>query len=236
MSASLQILTLISLVARNVAWPQDPIPRQHIKYRDVVGQQFLGNESHVEHFKFLERATTSILIGARNAIYNISLHDLTENLDQRLLWSSTQSHLELCNLKGRNNDECQNYLRVFGRQGPDRFLVCGTNAYKPLCRQFTIKDGVYVQKSEMDGLGLCPYDPRHNSTAVFAEGQLYAATVADFTGGEPLIHRDKIRTERLDLNQLNGPNFVGSFAYQDYVFFFYRETAVEYMNCGKVKL
>lgn len=37
-----------------------------------------------------------------------------------------------------------------------------------------------------------------------SEGQLYAATVADFSGGEPLIHRDKIRTERSDLNQLNG--------------------------------
>ncbi|XP_053990442.1 semaphorin-1A-like, partial [Hylaeus volcanicus] len=66
-----------------------------------------------------------------------------------------------------------------------------------------------------------------------SEGQLYAATVADFSGGEPLIHREKIRTERSDLNQLNGPNFVSSFAYEDYVFFFYRETAVEYMNCGK---
>ena len=32
-----------------------------------------------------------------------------------------------------------------------------------------------------------------------------------------------------------GPNFVSSFAYEDYVFFFYRETAVEYMNCGKVR-
>ncbi|CAK9804222.1 SEMA-1A [Anthophora quadrimaculata] len=66
-----------------------------------------------------------------------------------------------------------------------------------------------------------------------SEGQLYAATVADFSGGEPLIHREKIRTERSDLNQLNGPNFVSSFAYEEYVFFFYRETAVEYMNCGK---
>lgn len=37
-----------------------------------------------------------------------------------------------------------------------------------------------------------------------SEGQLYAATVADFSGGEPLIHREKIRTERADLNQLNG--------------------------------
>lgn len=32
---------------------------------EVIGQRFLGNESHVEHFKLLERATTSILIGAR---------------------------------------------------------------------------------------------------------------------------------------------------------------------------
>ncbi|XP_076651758.1 semaphorin-1A isoform X1 [Halictus rubicundus] len=238
MSTSLRILALISLAAQNVAWPQDPVPRLHVKHQysiesEVIGQRFLGNESHVEHFKLLERATTSILIGARNAIYNISLHDLTEIVDQRLQWSSSGAHRELCYLKGRSEDECQNYVRVFGRQGPDRFLVCGTNAYKPMCRQFTIKDGTYVKDSDTDGLGLCPYDPRHNSTALFAEGQLYAATVADFSGGEPLIHRDRIRTERSDLNQLNGPNFVSSFAYEDYVFFFYRETAVEFMNCGK---
>lgn len=58
---------------------------------------------------------------------------------QRLQWSSSRAHRELCYLKGRSEDQCQNYVRVFGRQGPDRFLVCGTNAYKPQCRQFTIK-------------------------------------------------------------------------------------------------
>lgn len=29
------------------------------------------------------------------------------------------------------------------------------------------------------------------------------------------------------------PDFVHSFDYGDFVFFFFRETAVEYMNCGK---
>lgn len=29
------------------------------------------------------------------------------------------------------------------------------------------------------------------------------------------------------------PDFVHSFEYGDFVFFFFRETAVEYMNCGK---
>ncbi|XP_043282573.1 semaphorin-1A-like isoform X2 [Venturia canescens] len=234
MIAALRILALIALVSRNVAWPQDPVPRLHVKHREVIGQRFLGNESHVEHFKLLERASTFFLIGARNAIYNISLHDLSEIADQKVQWSSTGAHRELCYLKGRSDDDCQNYVRVFGRQGPDKFLACGTNAYKPQCREFSIMDGVYVGSDrETDGLGLCPYDPLHNSTAVFAGGQLYAATVADFSGGEPLIHREKIRTERSDLNQLNGPNFVSSFGYGDYVFFFYRETAVEYMNCGK---
>ena len=32
---------------------------------------------------------------------------------------------------------------------------------------------------------------------------------------------------------ISGPSFVSSVAYEDYVFFFFRETAVEYMNCGK---
>ncbi|XP_015594724.1 semaphorin-1A isoform X2 [Cephus cinctus] len=232
--SALRVLALVALIAHNAAWPQDPVARLHIKHREVIGQRFLGNESHVEHFKLLERAPTSIFIGARNAIYNISLHDLTENhADKRVLWSSSEAHRELCYLKGRSEDECQNYVRVFGRQGPDRFLACGTNAYKPLCRQFKIENGIYVAEKDTEGRGLCPHDPQHNSTAVFADGQLYAATVSDFSGGEPLIYREPIRTERSDLNQLNGPNFVSSLAYSDYVFFFYRETAVEYMNCGK---
>ena len=32
---------------------------------------------------------------------------------------------------------------------------------------------------------------------------------------------------------LDKPDFVGSYEVDDYVYFFFRETAVEYMNCGK---
>ncbi|KAK0091440.1 hypothetical protein PV326_003231, partial [Microctonus aethiopoides] len=57
----------------------------------------------------------------------------------RIQWSSSIAHWELCNLKGASEDDCQNYVRVFGRQGPDKFLACGTNAYKPQCKQFVLK-------------------------------------------------------------------------------------------------
>lgn len=33
---------------------------------------------------------------------------------------------------------------------------------------------------------------------------------------------------------LSAPNFVGSFTFGDFVYFFFRETAVEFINCGKV--
>ncbi|KZC09996.1 hypothetical protein WN55_01033 [Dufourea novaeangliae] len=36
MSTSLRILALISLAAQNVAWPQDPVPRLHVKHREYL--------------------------------------------------------------------------------------------------------------------------------------------------------------------------------------------------------
>ncbi|XP_052121013.1 semaphorin-1A [Frankliniella occidentalis] len=86
---------------------------------------------------------------------------------------------------------------------------------------------------EYEGTALCPYDPEHNSTAIYSDGQLYAATAADFSGGDPLIYRNPLRTERADLKQLNGPNFVSTMSYGNFIYFFFRETAVEYINCGK---
>lgn len=58
---------------------------------------------------------------------------------QRLSWQSSQAHSELCKLKGGNDDACQNYVRVFGRIGPERIMVCGTNAYKPLCKHYRVE-------------------------------------------------------------------------------------------------
>lgn len=37
-----------------------------------------------------------------------------------------------------------------------------------------------------------------------SDGQLYAGTVADFAGSDPLIYRDPLRTEQFELKQLNG--------------------------------
>lgn len=194
---------------------------------------FFGNIT--DHFKILDQDNNTILIGARNAVYNVSLDGLLENQDQRIQWQSSEAHKQLCILKGKLDNDCQNYIRVFARN-ENKITICGTNSYKPQCRQYVMKeDNTYEQiGSESEAQGLCPYNPEHNSTYIYTDGQLYSATVADFSGADSLIYRETQRTEQYDLKQLNQPSFISAVERNGYVFFFFREIAMEYMNCGKV--
>lgn len=165
------------------------------------------------------------------------MNGLIENSRERIEWRSSDAHRELCTLKGKTEKECQNYVRVFARISDTQVMLCGTNSYKPLCRYYNVQENTddtrFKLVNEMEAQGRCPYNPEHNSTYVFADGHLYSATVADFSGADPLIYREPQRTEQYDLKQLNQPAFVSAVDYNGYVFFFFREIAMEYMNCGK---
>lgn len=198
---------------------------------ELVGK-FRGNQTHSDHFRLLEQDGHNLLVGARNVVYNISLSTL--ELRKKLEWFSKADDIKMCTLKGKTEEACQNYIRVLARKSESVVFVCGTNAYKPRCRDYEVSpDGEYSVKVEMPGEGLCPFDPKNNSTAIFADGDLYVATVGQLSGADPLIYRKPLRTEPFDLKHLNAPNFVSSIHFDDYVYFFFRESAVEYINCGK---
>ncbi|CAG5118625.1 unnamed protein product, partial [Candidula unifasciata] len=68
--------------------------------------------------------------------------------------------------------------------------------------------------------------------------KIFAATVSDADERDPLILQKVndsvlVRTITRDSIFLNEPNFVSSYDKNDKVFFFFRETAVENINCGK---
>ena len=59
---------------------------------------------------------------------------------------------------------------------------------------------------------ISPYDPRHNSTAVYVPEteEIYVGTVSDFAGNDPLIYRrsvsrrpEGLRTQRDDARLLD---------------------------------
>uniref|UniRef100_A0A3P8TRZ0 Semaphorin-2A n=1 Tax=Amphiprion percula TaxID=161767 RepID=A0A3P8TRZ0_AMPPE len=128
-------------------------------------------------------------------------------------------------------DECQNYIRVLLISGRTLF-TCGTNAFTPVCITSQVLDTV-------NGVARCPYDPRHNSTAMVTEkGELYAATVIDFSGRDPVIYRSlgnmpPLRSAQYNSKWLNEPHFVSVYEIGRFAYFFLRETAVE-NDCGKM--
>jgi len=228
------IFLVAILVQSAVAgWQDDIQPKRSITLGEEQVLRFHGNRSHSDHFKLLDMNGNSILIGARNIVYNLSLNEMTENREQRVEWYPSEHHRDICLIKGKSESDCQNYIRVLARVNDGEMLICGTNAYNPLCRRY-VTNGTGLQVSrEYSGKGMSPYDPNHNSTAVFTDGELYAGTVSDFSGLDPLIYKDPLRTEQYDFKHLNAPSFVSSVAEGDYVYFFFRETAIEYINCGK---
>ncbi|XP_072157904.1 semaphorin-1A isoform X2 [Bemisia tabaci] len=193
--------------------------------------RFAGNETHPDFFRLIVRDGNSILVGGRNLVHNLSLADLSEN--QRLVWYSPDDAIKICVVKGKDEENCQNYIRIISRTGNGHLLVCGTNSFKPLCREYTVQTGSYTLEKEKPGQAMCPYDPKHNSTAVYVDNDLYTGTVADFSGMDHIIYREPLQTEQYDSMSLNAPNFVNSMSHGDFVYFFFRETAVEYINCGK---
>lgn len=132
--------------------------------------------------------------------------------------------------------ECQNYIRVL-LVNRTEIMTCGTNAFQPLCITREVRNKKEPANSSrilsnppplttcvaspqvgnmnrvlerVNGVARCPYDPRHNSTAVVTEsGELYAATVIDFSGRDPVIYRSMggmppLRTAQYNSKWLNG--------------------------------
>uniref|UniRef100_A0ACB8G2P0 Semaphorin-5B n=1 Tax=Sphaerodactylus townsendi TaxID=933632 RepID=A0ACB8G2P0_9SAUR len=104
-------------------------------------------------------------------------------------------------------EECQNYVRVLIVYGKKVF-TCGTNAFSPVCSSRQVGNlSKIIEK--INGVARCPYDPRHNSTAVItSQGELYAATVIDFSGRDPAIYRSlgnvpPLRTAQYNSKWLN---------------------------------
>ncbi|GAB0092086.1 Semaphorin [Sergentomyia squamirostris] len=192
-----------------------------------------------DHLRLLQLSSHhgGILLGGRNALYNLTIEATTGVITTASMveWPSTDAHRQLCTLKGKQDNDCQNYVRIFAETEANKAIVCGTNSYKPMCRHYALPldAGSVSNEENVEAQGKCPYSPTHSSTYVFTEGQLFTGTVADFSGADPLIYRENQRTEQYDLKQLNQPAFVRSMAYDKYIFFIFREIAMEHMNCGK---
>ncbi|XP_061881515.1 semaphorin-6A isoform X6 [Entelurus aequoreus] len=196
----------------------------------------------------------TLFIAARDHIYTVDTDTATGDeiffskvsktrtsfsaADDKMTWKSRQADVDTCRMKGKHKDECHNFIKVLLQQNDDTLFVCGTNAFNPSCRTYMM-DTLEALGEEISGMARCPYDAKHANVALFADGRLYSATVTDFLAIDAVIYRSlgdspTLRTVKHDSKWLKEPYFVQAVNYGDFIYFFFREIAMEYNTMGKV--
>ncbi|XP_009698731.1 PREDICTED: semaphorin-6A isoform X5 [Cariama cristata] len=183
----------------------------------------------------------TLYIAARDHIYTVDMdtsHTEEIYFSKKLTWKSRQADVDTCRMKGKHKDECHNFIKVLLKRNEDTLFICGTNAFNPSCRNYKM-DTLEFLGDEFSGMARCPYDAKHANVALFAEGKLYSATVTDFLAIDAVIYRSlgdspTLRTVKHDSKWLKEPYFVQAVDYGNYIYFFFREIAVEYNSMGKV--
>ncbi|XP_028351496.1 semaphorin-6D isoform X5 [Physeter macrocephalus] len=239
------LLLMISQL-RAVSFPEDDEPLNTVDYHysrqyPVFRGRPSGNESqHRLDFQLMLKIRDTLYIAGRDQVYTVNLNEIpkTEIIpNKKLTWRSRQQDRENCAMKGKHKDECHNFIKVFVPRNDEMVFVCGTNAFNPMCRYYRLNTLEY-DGEEISGLARCPFDARQTNVALFADGKLYSATVADFLASDAVIYRSMgdgsaLRTIKYDSKWIKEPHFLHAIEYGNYVYFFFREIAVEHNNLGK---
>lgn len=165
---------------------------------------------------------------------------------EKSTWEASAAMMETCQNKGQSESDCRNYIMVLQPYG-NQLYACGTYAFSPYCSWRQMENLNVTQFDK--GVAKCPFNPRANITTLLTDsGHIFVGSPTDFSGSDPAILRTNIsaqttstfasksmlRTIQYNSKWLSDPQFVGSFEADEFVYFVFRETAVEYMNCGKV--
>ncbi|KAM4678159.1 semaphorin-6D isoform 4-T5 [Discoglossus pictus] len=239
------ILVTVSL-ASAVSFPEDDEPINVVDYHysrqyPVFRGRPSGNESqHSLDFQLMLKIRDTLYVAGRDQVYAVNLNEIPKTEvtpSRRLTWRSGPGDRKNCAMKGKHKDECHNYIKVFVPRNDEMVFVCGTNAFNPMCRYYRLNTLEY-DGEEISGLARCPFDAKQTNVALFADGKLYSATMADFQASDAVIYRSMgdgfaLRTIKYDSKWLKEPHFLHAIEYGSYIYFFFREIAVEHNNLGK---
>ncbi|KAK6471373.1 semaphorin-6D isoform X1 [Huso huso] len=192
-------------------------------------------------FQRMTRINQMLYIAARDHVFAIDLSLSDEEIvpQRKLTWKTKPEDLKNCAMRGKNNDECYNYIKVLVPRNDQNLFACGTNAFNPTCRYYKM-DSLEQEGEELLGQARCPFESKQPNVALFADGNLYSATMADFQASDAVIYRSLgdrspvLRTVKYDSKVLREPHFLHAIEYGKHVYFFFSEIAVEYTTLGKV--
>ncbi|XP_061675466.1 sema domain, transmembrane domain (TM), and cytoplasmic domain, (semaphorin) 6E isoform X3 [Syngnathoides biaculeatus] len=190
-------------------------------------------------FQRMLRINHMLYIAARDHVFAINLAASSEHIlpQQKLTWKTKD--VDKCTVRGKNSDECYNYIKVLVPRNDEMLFACGTNAFNPTCRNYKMST-LEQDGEEMVGQARCPFESHQSNVGLFAGGDFYSATMTDFLASDAVIYRSLgesrpvLRTVKYDSKWLREPHFLHAIEYGNFVYFFFSEIAVEYTSLGKV--
>ncbi|XP_022602897.1 semaphorin-6D-like [Seriola dumerili] len=190
-------------------------------------------------FQRMLRINHMLYITARDHVFAVNLTTASEEFVPQLKLTWKSKDVSKCTVRGKNSDECYNYVKVLVPRNDETLFACGTNAFNPTCRNYKMTSLEQVGE-EVVGQARCPFESGQSNVGLFAGGDFYSATMTDFLASDAVIYRSLgdgrpvLRTVKYDSKWLREPHFLHAIDYGNYVYFFLSEIAVEYTALGKV--
>ncbi|XP_064483153.1 semaphorin-2A-like [Ornithodoros turicata] len=228
-----------------------PAPASHV-------QEFSCGRLYYRTF-YMDRKREVLFVGGMDKVFRLNLNSINgTKCDGRTLTANAAAVTSCATRVTRVDYECKNYIKVIQPIGDgSKLYICGTNANNPMDLEIYSDNLMDVPKEHLTlsdigtGQGKCPYHPDDNSTAIWVEKGnpddlpgIYSGTAASSTNTIYVIYRSKLNqngiihgymtTIQYESTWLNRPHFVASFDTDDHVYYFFRENAIEYSNCGVV--
>ncbi|XP_036433847.1 semaphorin-6C-like [Colossoma macropomum] len=241
------ILSLLSIAGIAMSFPKDLQPITTVGPEDsqlFPSFQGLVSDNDTQNlgldFQRMIRINHMLYIAARDHVFAVNLSaSVTQIIPQQTLtWTSTD--VEKCTMRGKNTDECYNYIKVLVLRNDETLFACGTNAFNPTCRNYRLSSLEQVG-AELVGQARCPFESHQANVGIFAGGHFYSATMSDFQASDAVIYRSLggegspvLRSIKYDSKWLREPRFLHAIEYGSYVYVFFSEIAVESMALGKV--
>ncbi|XP_032090093.1 semaphorin-4A [Thamnophis elegans] len=186
----------------------------------------------------------TLYVGGRDAILALNITSSPISLKGKIPWSPSPSKRRECVFKKKSNEtECFNFIRILVQLNETHLYTCGTCAFSPTCAFIDVENFTLVTDAKgepllQEGKGLCPFDPRHQNTALIVGGELYTGTMNNFQGNEPVISRTLgsrtiLKTDSFLSWLHDDAAFVASFNVpgppgEEKIYFFFEETAKEF--------
>ena len=231
-------------------------PLSVTKVADTDIFRFFGDKSIPLNFqsvvyvdKWYDNATGILLLSGQDYIFMLNATQNKELLSngevqciEKLKWASDNEHYSSCRKKGKNEYHCRNYIRVVELLHDQRLYVCGTNAYRPICRYYKRsqfqslphQNSLYDEEVACNQQCECPFNPYTSSAVLYtnktANGpHIFASVINDYRSTNHILLRKRmadweefIATEP---NWLNKPTFLKLIEYGDKVYLFFQERA-----------